>query len=89
MSPEEKELVQLVLQWKDEIKQLVDSTAKQITALEEARKDYQKKTWFEANKDWIMPIILPVVILAVAVVAFKVSGATEIRIGDVVVSREK
>lgn len=59
MNQKEKEIVELMKEWKDEIKAIGEDYSTAVAKLDAAATAFKNSTqsWFQRNRFWIMPIL--------------------------------
>lgn len=57
MNEQEKEIVTLMKEWKDEVRKIAEDYSLAIGELSKARESFEKAkgTWFERNRSWAIP----------------------------------
>lgn len=88
MTPEVQETIELMKEWKEEIRKITTDYNTAISNLNGMKDEFKKKSWFERHKDWILPILIPGAIVTIGILAVNVTQS-DIKIGEVTISKQK
>ncbi|MFH1620933.1 MAG: hypothetical protein ABIB04_02510 [Patescibacteria group bacterium] len=88
MTPDEKELADLLRTYHNEIVSLARENTAAIGQLDSARKEFVKKGWFERHREWILPILVPASMVIIGIAAVSITKSS-IKIGDVTISKQQ
>jgi hypothetical protein len=88
MSPEVKEMVDLMKEWKDEVKGITIDYKEATAKLDEARKEFKRHRWLERLFDALAaPMILLGVTFVLAYLFLTLVDADSLKIGNIEITK--